>query len=471
MVKRVLVLAVAILVTGFVMAGCSSSDPAPPPAATAKFRVVHASPDIGPVDIYLDSSATPWIEDLAYGQTSTYLSRGTGTVTLVLHEAGDDPGAHPGFTSEPIDLAAGASLTILAGGLINSAADEDKFRLTTFSDNFQNSPTARSRVVHVGSDAPNVTVTVGATGQILAADLARWEESGRGGVVYEPDTIQDIVVQMAGNQVTSFRAPELEAQKDYYFILTGLIFDPGATKTAFDLLIVGPAGTVALEPIEPRSFRLVHASPDIGPVDYYVTFGLGDSFQRILMKDNVKYGDATLYGQVDIRQVSIELYPVGADPDLVQPEFSQTVYIHDEASSTTVFAAGLAGSLDTEDTLRLFSLADSFGVTIGGLLSARIVHACANLDSLKVDFGDDGSVEATMDRFAGNIEGTIALLADTKLTMVVREGAAIVNTFTTATMAEDKNFYLILTGIKDGSPGFSLLSVNQDGTLGFTPPE
>ena len=137
----------------------------------------------------------------------------------------------------------------------------------------------------------------------------------------------------------------------------------------------------------------------------------------------------------------------------------------------TVFAAGLAGSLDTEDTLRLFSLADSFGVTIGGHLPARIVHACANLDSLKVDFGDDGSVEATMDRFAGNIEGTIALLADTKLTMVVREGAAIVNTFTTATMAEDKNFYLILTGIKDGSPGFSLLSVNQDGTLGFTPPE
>lgn len=471
MVKRVLVLAVTALLAGLVITGCSSSDPAPPPTATAKIRVVHASPDLGPVDIYLDSSATPWIENLSYGQAGTYLSRGTGTVTLVLHEAGDDPGANPGFTGEPIDLTAGASLTILAGGLINSVADEDKFRLTTYSDNFQNSPTARSRVVHAGSDAPNVTVTIGATGQVLAADLARWAESGRAGAVYEPGTIQDIVVQTADKRITSFRAPELEAQKDYYFILTGLIFDPGATKTAFDLLIVGPAGTLVLEPIEPRSFRLVQASPDIGPVDYHVAFGMGDAFQRLLIKDNVKYGEATLYTLMDIRQVFIELYPVGADPDLVQPVISQTVYIHDEAPLTTVFAAGLAASLDTEDTLRLFSLADLFGVTIGGILPARVVHACANLDSLKVDFVDDGSFEATMDRFAGNIEGTITLPSDTKLTMVVHEKDAIVNTFTTDTMAEDKNFYLILTGIKDGSPGFSLLSVTQDGSLGFTPPD
>jgi hypothetical protein len=274
MFKRALVLAVAAALTGLVVAGCSDSDSTTPSSATAKIRVVHASPDIGPVDIYLDSSVVPWIEDFAYGQAGTYLSRDPGTVTLRFIEAGDDPGTNPGFTSDPIDMVAGASLTVLATGLINSAADDDKFRLITYSDNFQNSPTARARVVHAGSDAPELTVTIGATEQVLAHDLARWAESGRAGNVYEPGMIQDIVVQAGGGRITSFRAPELEAQKDYYFFLIGLIYDPGAATKAFDLLIVGPGGTLDLEPTTPRSFRLVHTTPDGGPVDSYAAFGL-----------------------------------------------------------------------------------------------------------------------------------------------------------------------------------------------------
>ena len=470
MFKRVLILAVAALLAGLVVAGCSSDDTEAPPEATVKIRVVNASPDGGAIDVYIDNSATPWLENLEYGQASTYLSRGTGTVDLVIFEAGADPQLLPPYVTESIELAAGASLTSLVAGLVQSGDAEDKVRLITYSDNFQNSPTARARVVHAGADAPNLRVTIGETGQVLADNLERWAETGRAGVVYDAGVIQDVVVQAPDNQITSFRAPALEAKKDYYFFLIGKIFGPILTTEPFELLIVGPGGALPLETIESRKIRVVHASPDVGTVDYYVAFGLGDRFHRTLMKDKVAYGDATVYGKMWIRQIFIEMYSVGADPDMTAPLFSQSVYIHDEAPSTTIFSAGLAASTDTEETLRLFSLADDFGVTISGTLPAIIVHACANLDTLKVDFGDDGSIEATAGRFAGNTEGSIGLLADTKLTMVVNDSAGVVDVFATPAMAADKQFYLILTGIKDGAPEFSLLSLNQDESLGFTAP-
>ena len=75
-----------------------------------------------------------------------------------------------------------------------------------------------------------------------------------------------------------------------------------------------------------------------------------------------------------------------------------------------------------------------------------------------------------MDRFTGNVEGAIILAADTGLTMVVREVTTTVETFTTPNLAADKQHYLVLTGIKNGSPGFVLLTVTQDQSLGFTDP-
>jgi hypothetical protein len=471
MFKRVLILAMVALLAGLVIGGCSSDDSEAPPAATAKIRVVNASPDGGAIDVYIGTSTTPWLENLEYGKASTYLSRGTGTVNLVIYDAGADPQLLPPYVTESVELAAGASLTCLLAGLVQSGDDADKVRLITYSDNFQNSPTARARVVHATSDAPELTVTIGGTGQVLANNLERWAETGRAGNVYEVGIIQDIVVQAPGNQITSFRAPELEAQKDYYFFLVGLISGNPLIVEPFDLLIVGPGGVLPLETIGVRDIRLVHTSPDLGLVDYYMTYGMGSSFQRQLINGKVEYGDATQYDQRGIRQVIIELYSVGADPDLTAPLFTQAVYIYEEAASTTGFAAGLAASADTEETLRLFSLADDFGVTITGTLPAIVVHACPNLDNLAVDFGHDGSVEAMVDRFAGNTEGATGLPADTKLTMVVADKSGLVDVFTIPNMAEDKQFYLILTGIKGSAPVFSLLSVNQDGSMGFTVPD
>ncbi len=469
MFKRVWLLAICAVLAGMVVSGCSDSDTTTPPQSTSKIRVVHASPDAQPIDVYIGTATTPWLENLEYGQASTYLTHNSGTVTLVIYEAGADPRLLPPYVTESIDLAAGASLTNVMAGLVKSGADEDKVRLITYDDFFQTTPAANARTVHAGSDAPTATVIIGDTAQTLADNLPRWDESGRGGVSYAAGVARDVAV-MAGGGITSFRVPALDPEATYYFILTGLIASQAAQAAPFNLLVVGPGGVVDLEIFGPRDFRLVHSVPDIGPVDTYVVHGLGDGFERVQIKDNLAYGEATLYGQTEIRQVIIELYGVGADPSQTQPLFSQSVHILDEANTTTVFAAGLFTSQDDADHLRLFSLADDFPVPVAGMTVARLVHACPNLESLRVDFVDDGSDEATMDRFTGNGEGAISLAADTGLTMVVREGAGIVDTFTTPVLAADKKHYLVLTGIKNGAPGFALLTVTQDQSLGFTDP-
>ena len=473
MSKRVLLLAAAVVLAGLTLAGCSDSDSTPPPSSTAKIRVVHASPDAGLMDIYIGTdSVTPWLEDVTYGTASTYLSRSSGTIVLVMREADADPVTDPGTASDPIDMAAGTSLTALIAGLVGAIVPEEEVRLTIYSDHFQTSPTARARVVHAGSDAPGVDVSVGATKQVLASGLARWTESGRDGNVYDAGEIQDIVVQAAGSQVISFRAPALEAEKDYYFFLIGLISDPGAATTPFDLLIVGPGGALPLENTDSREFRLVHAVPDGGPVDPYLAYGFGDGFGRIKLADNVDYGGATAYKVAQVRQVFIEIYDVGADPDLDPPNFFQSVYIHDEAASTTIFGAGLVQSSEDDDKIRFFSLADSFDLSPVGTFSARVVHACPNLDDLTVDFGGFGDVVATASRFSGNTEGSFSRPANTANFMDVRDllTNTLIDEFTIPPMTEDKDLHLILTGIKDGGPEFSLLLVNEEMSLGFVPP-
>jgi hypothetical protein len=466
--KRALFLGLAVILAGWTVAGCSSDDDPTDPQPTAKFRVVHASPDVGPLDIYLDSSNTPWLQDVAYGEASTYSSGSPRTVTLVFRAAGANATTDPFFTSDPIELGSGASLTVVAAGLIQSADFGDEFRLLEYSDYYQTTPHANVRTVNAGSDLTAATVFVGKTSQVLASNLARWEESGRAGVEYEAGEVQDVAVT-DGEGITSFRVPALDAKSTYYFILTGLISGPGAENSPFTMLIVGPGGNVERGSVESRDFRAVHAVPDGGTVDVRVVTGLGVNWTRSLLMEGAVYGDATGYGQLeDIRQVIIEIYQTGADPTVTEPFFAGAAYIHEEGLSTTIFTAGLVFTFNPEVMVRLFSLADDFPVPDVGETVARLVHTVPNLDALRVDFGNDGSDQATMERFSGNSEGAIFLTADTGLQMVVREGPWVVGLFTTPELAADKQHYLVLTGIMLSVPDISLLTLTQDGSLGFT---
>lgn len=467
MLKRVIILMAAAVLAGTALNGCSSSDDPTVPTPTAKIRVVHSAPGSDAVDVYLGAATEPWLEDLAYGDASIYKIDSPRTVTLVFRTAGSASGSDPVFTSDPIELASGVSVTMLAAGLVESSAPEDEFRLIRFDDSFQNSGVARARIFHVGADAPTVTVTIGDDGRPLAPNLERWTESTLSFQFLEVDMEHDILIQAAGNQSTSFRTPKLAVNSDYYFFLTGLITGAGSQATPLDLLIVGPGGAVALETIESRGYRLVHTVSDGGSVDAYTAYGMGDNFQRVQMEIGVVYGEVTEYSEVSIRQIFVEIYARDATPGEDQPLFSDAAYIHEDGLSTTVFVAGLASGQTEDDEVRLFSVADDFSLSPAGFYSARVVHTCPNLDDLNISF-DNNTSNAQVGRYGANGNGTLSLTAGAEVAMSVLEGFSTVDFFTVPPFAEQKQLYLVLTGIKNGVPDFSLLSVSQDGSEGFT---
>ena len=119
MSQRVLLLIVVAGFAAMLLSGCSSSSTTDPAHATAKIRVVHASPDLGTVDVYLGAATVPWLEDLEYLQTSTYLTiNSPATITMVFRGADDPADAPPLFTSDDLTMASGSSTSTVIGSSI-----------------------------------------------------------------------------------------------------------------------------------------------------------------------------------------------------------------------------------------------------------------------------------------------------------------------------------------------------------------
>lgn len=222
------------------LGGCSSSTSPAGPQPTARLRVVHASPDLGVVDVYLEGATRPWAEDLAYRQASTYLSGRPQDVVLVFRAAGAPADAVPVFTSDVLAQTAGASSSTIVCGLAGSSDAADRLRLLAYADSWEAhaEDETRVRVVHAGADVDALQVAI-AGGAVLAEDLARFGDSGLGGEPCPADAPLSITVTGAGAAWSFFVAP-LAADQDHYFVVTGLKGAVAPHHVA--LLTVGPGG-------------------------------------------------------------------------------------------------------------------------------------------------------------------------------------------------------------------------------------
>jgi|GEM_PF-2070583 len=121
-------LALALLPTA--LAACSSStsiQPAAPKVAagTASVRAVHASPDAGPVDIYVYAQgasipSTPTVSNAAYGNITSYLSVPAGSYTVAVFAAGSPSSGTP-VASESVTVAANVQYSIAVAGKAKSS--------------------------------------------------------------------------------------------------------------------------------------------------------------------------------------------------------------------------------------------------------------------------------------------------------------------------------------------------------------
>ncbi len=464
---------IVALSAGF--AACDDDDDVMGPGdGMAELRVVHASPDAPAVDVYVNQSGTPLVEDLAYGEATLYVEVPSGAYTVQVRPAGASASSSPAYQSGTIALADGDVLTAVAAGLLGSDAPDDQFRILGLFEDF-GSPAAgnaRVRVVHASPDAPAIDIDVGRNGSVEIADLGRFEDTGAAGVDLPAGTPIAIGINAAGGaEATSFTVPGLAAGAEYFVIATGLLGSLPAADDAFVLLAVD--GTSAVATILQNgpttglaTVRAVHASAGAPAVDVYA-----EGLATPLLTD-VAYGETTPYVTVPAGMYNLQLRGAGADPSSA-PVYETGMLTLTGGVTITAVAAGILGSGDPADEFRVVPLVEDFGAPEAGFVRARILHASPDAPTVDIDVGDDGIPEVfALERFADSGQGGVALPAGESLQVGVdvHAGGAF-TAFTTPELPAGAELFLIATGSVLATPraedGFGILAVGPEGTIGF----
>jgi Domain of unknown function (DUF4397) len=241
-------------------------------APKARLRVVHASANAPSVDIYPKGSATAAVEAVAYGDASDFIEVDAGTIAFDLRAAGADADDEPAFTTEDVELEAGADYTLVAAGDFANAEDEDVgFRVLALEHDFEEpaAGTAVARVVHATSAWDTVDLDVVATDGVDIPALARYGSESN--VVIPAATALPIAFQTeADGLLSQLTVPKLSAGSELFVIATG---NPGfpfrAPANGFALLVVDQDGAVSWVKENPW-IHMAHAS-DVSTVDVYET--------------------------------------------------------------------------------------------------------------------------------------------------------------------------------------------------------
>lgn len=235
-----------------VVAACGNDkDPAP---GSAALRVVHAAPGAPAVDVYARGVAAPLFADLAYGETSAYGNVTEGTYVIDVRAAGAPATSEPAFSTPPVTLGAGDTVTAIAAGLLGSEDPSDTFRVLALAESFAavGAGEAVVRVVHAGSDAPAVALDLGDDGEVEVASLARFADTGAAGVALPAGQELQVGVRLpaseGGAKVAAFTTPALPAGGKFFVVATGLLAAAPGDETAFALLAVGPDGSIGFIP-------------------------------------------------------------------------------------------------------------------------------------------------------------------------------------------------------------------------------
>lgn len=218
---------------------------------------------------------------------------------------------------------------------------------------------------------------------------------------------------------------------------------------------------------EGAELRVVHASPDAGNVDIYA-----EGVAAPLLS-NVPYTATSAYLELAPGEYNIQLRPAGAAASSA-PVFETGPVTVPEGAKITAIAAGLAGSSNAADRLRVLLMAESFAAPGAGNAIVRVVHASADAPTVAVDVGNDGTPEiASLARFADTGAAGVALPAGSPLAIGIWAGAPLarVTALTTPALPAGGEIFVIATGLLSELPrdadGFGLLAVGPAGTIGL----
>jgi hypothetical protein len=246
-------------------AGAGGAAPAP-----ARLRIVHASPNAPSVDVYASEAALATALDVSYGTATDFVEVDAGPIAFDLRAAGADADEVPAFTSEVVELAAGADYTFIAAGDFALASDPDVgFRLLALEHDFDEAVAGETltRVVHATPAWANVDLDIIATSGVDVPALAVFTDESN--VALPAAASFDVAFQSDADGVLSkLTVPALTAGEELFAIATG---NPGqpfrAPANGFALLVVDQDGNVSWVREQPW-IHLLHVS-DVSTVDVY----------------------------------------------------------------------------------------------------------------------------------------------------------------------------------------------------------
>jgi hypothetical protein len=293
--------------------------PAAGAAENARIRAVHAVPDFGAVDVYVNGDKV--LGGVTFFAVSDYLSVPAGSYRIQVIPAGDNIG-HPSLfvINQSFTLAAGADYSLVARG---SVAARNVGASLIHDENDAPAPgNARVRVAHFSPDAPAVDIFV--NGEKVITNLAYRRVSS---YLEVPAGAYTVGVAPTGGSPIYTVELAVEANTVYTAWANGLL--AGAGARAFK---VTPSVDATFKTAKVRA---VHAVPDLAgsPVDVYVGGKKAVTFDFFTATDYLTLTEGTY---------EVKVVPQGGNPD-TQAAITASVTVAGDKEYSIV-ARGTGGS-------------------------------------------------------------------------------------------------------------------------------
>lgn len=339
----------------------------PPEPGNAMIRVIHGSPGAPAVDIYVAGTDAPVISALEYGEASDYLEVPAGTYAFEVRAADTGPTDAPVYSTGNLELADGAMISALAAGRLDAEGGA-AFRVIPLVEDFEeaNAGQTRVRIVHAGADAPAVGLDVGNDGTEEVSDLARFSETGAGGVALPSGESMQLAVRIEDTTFTSFTLPELPDSQGLIVIATGLASRLPRETDGFALLAIAPTGSLGFIKQNPTVYAL-HAGPDAPEVDLCA----GDT----TLASHISFGDLAAV-QVPPGSYQIDAY-VAPSGCVGTPALTDESGPLQAGERYLVVATGELGASAGEPPLQLQAYTERFDVDQPDQAALRLVHAAS----------------------------------------------------------------------------------------------
>jgi hypothetical protein len=230
----------AAVAGAFVLAAGALSMAAAQGAENGRVRVMHASPDTPPVDIFVNGEKA--VTGLAFPNNTGYVSLPAGGYNVKVFVSPSDGTGTPALEAD-LQVAGGSDYTVLAVGRVGDGS----LSLLPLQDNNATPAVGQAhvRLVHASPDAPAVDVGVAGTGLTVFSGVAF-----KGASAYTPVAAgtYTLEVKPAGGSQVVLSIPNLPLQDRavYTAVAVGLVGD--GSLAVVPLVDVAPAAAAAASP-------------------------------------------------------------------------------------------------------------------------------------------------------------------------------------------------------------------------------